>query len=104
VSELLEEGPYGLTEINIFNFIDAMVSPLHARVSLSVSTRGPSNPRRLVIVFDAASAIVADAFVTFDADKEAQAQAAQWLLDLCCTRYGIDGTTFKHSDFNLIFK
>jgi hypothetical protein len=51
----------------------------------------PSEPRRLIAVYDAHSATVADAWMPLGASVEEQLTAAQWLLDLCCTRYGVEG-------------
>ncbi|CAB4241132.1 hypothetical protein UFOVP228_26 [uncultured Caudovirales phage] len=96
-------GPYDVG-VHLLDVADALVSPLRANVSLLVNSRGASNPARLMLISDGASATVAEGRVPFDMDKETQAKAAQWLLDLCCTRYGIEGVEFKHSDFKLTFK
>ena len=96
-------GPYG-SDVYIPDFIDAIVSPLHARICLSINVKGATNPQRYMLVSDGASATVAEGRMPFGTDKETQAKAAQWLLDLCCTRYGVEGIEFKHSDFILTFK
>ena len=100
------DGPYELSMVDIYalDTDQVITSPLKARVSLSVSTRGQSNPYRIVIISDAQDAHVADAFLPREADQETQALAAQWLLDLCCVRYGIEGVLFKHSPFNVIYR
>ena len=98
-------GPFGLTEVDLFDDLDDVVaSPLNASVSLSVSARGASNPYRIVLVKDALDQPVADAFLPKEADKDVQAQAAQWLLDLCCTRLGVEGIEYKSSPFNIIYR
>ena len=98
-------GPFGMTEVDLFDDLDdAIASPLKATVSLSVSARGASNPYRIVLVKDALDQPVADAFLPKDAAKDVQAQAAQWLLDLCCTRLGVEGIEFKSSPFSVIFR
>ena len=96
-------GPHG-EWVSIDPFDDAMVSPLRARVSMGINARGVSDPQRIIIVVDAAGVKVADSVLPFYMNKETQAKAAQWLLDLCCTRCAIEGIEFKHSDFTLTFK
>ena len=99
------DGPFGMTAVDLFDDLnDVVAGPLSASVSLSVSTRGASNPHRIVVIRDAPGQAVADAYLPREADKEAQARAAQWLLDLCCTRLGIEGIEFKSSPFNVVYR
>ena len=99
------DGPFGLTAVDLFDDLNDVVSgPLSASVSLSFSTRGTSYPYRIVSITDALGQAVADAYLPRKADKDAQAQAAQWLLDLCCTRLGIEGIEFKSSPFNVVYR
>lgn len=98
------DGPFGMTQVDLFDDMESVCSPLSAGVHLSVSTRGASNPYRIVQIQDALGRSVADAYLPREAAKDAQAQAAQWLLDLCCTRLGVEGIEFKSSPFNVIYR
>ena len=105
ISKETFDGPFGMTAVDLFDDLnDVVAAPLSASVSLSISTRGASNPHRIVQVQDALGQAVADAYLPREVDKDAQAQAAQWLLDLCCTRLGVEGIEVKSSPFNVVYR